>query len=375
NNALYLLLGYASLPWRGANVFPDFAMAFGGVLLVLALIPALRRPDGENAGLALLVEGVAAATLGWMCRWHGTHASLVLGIEAGLLLLASAWARTAARGTALLILGHVCATLAFAMAWYPFFDAASWDGPAVPLLMAALLAVVGVGTHLVFRLRNAADAATAVGSGYLVSLAFLLYLSWVHQCVAEENRFWVLVASGAALFAVQFVRPLRFVNALCAVAWGLAAAAFFSGLGDAGRLTWANGLALAGFLALSQAARRIEAPFMSFEGRALWISAGAAMAWDFVGEKLHAVCLGFSPTLAWALLGGAFFACGLAARERIARWWGLGLLAAALGRVAVVDAWDLGTLSRIFTFLGLGAILLVLGFVYNRYQETMKKWL
>jgi hypothetical protein len=35
----------------------------------------------------------------------------------------------------------------------------------------------------------------------------------------------------------------------------------------------------------------------------------------------------------------------------------------------------LETLYRIFTFLALGVVLLILGFIYNKYQEKIKEWL
>ncbi len=62
-------------------------------------------------------------------------------------------------------------------------------------------------------------------------------------------------------------------------------------------------------------------------------------------------------------------------RERIYRWLGLGLLAGALGRIVVLDVWKLETLSRILSFMALGVVLLVLGFVYSKYQEKIREWL
>ena len=65
----------------------------------------------------------------------------------------------------------------------------------------------------------------------------------------------------------------------------------------------------------------------------------------------------------------------MAFRERMYRWIGLGMLAVALGRVFVFDVWKLETLYRILSFFALGVVLLVLGFIYSKYQEKIKEWL
>jgi uncharacterized membrane protein len=53
----------------------------------------------------------------------------------------------------------------------------------------------------------------------------------------------------------------------------------------------------------------------------------------------------------------------------------LGILACALGRVVVFDVWKLETIYRILSFMALGIVLLVLGFIYSKYQEKIKEWL
>lgn len=44
-------------------------------------------------------------------------------------------------------------------------------------------------------------------------------------------------------------------------------------------------------------------------------------------------------------------------------------------RALIFDAWELETIYRIASFFALGVVLLVLGFIYNRYQEKIKEWL
>jgi uncharacterized membrane protein len=47
----------------------------------------------------------------------------------------------------------------------------------------------------------------------------------------------------------------------------------------------------------------------------------------------------------------------------------------AIARVFLVDVWQFDTLLRIVSFLVLGAVLLVLGFFYNRWTEKLRRWL
>jgi uncharacterized membrane protein len=37
--------------------------------------------------------------------------------------------------------------------------------------------------------------------------------------------------------------------------------------------------------------------------------------------------------------------------------------------------WKQETIYRVLTFMALGVALLVIGFIYNKYQETIQKWL
>ena len=80
-------------------------------------------------------------------------------------------------------------------------------------------------------------------------------------------------------------------------------------------------------------------------------------------------------TGSWAALALVLFTCGIVLRERVYRWLGLTILACALGRVMVIDVWKFETIFRVLSFMVLGVVLLVLGFVYNKYQEKIKEWL
>ena len=44
-------------------------------------------------------------------------------------------------------------------------------------------------------------------------------------------------------------------------------------------------------------------------------------------------------------------------------------------RILARDVWQLEAGARIVSFLVIGVVLIALGYVYNRYQETIRKFL
>jgi len=130
-------------------------------------------------------------------------------------------------------------------------------------------------------------------------------------------------------------------------------------------------------LGQQQLARRVREHYEFNEGlHTTMILAGGASLWRFVSKWVVLVqAEGFYLTVVWATLALMLFVAGLLLSERIYRWLGLGVLGCALGRVVILDVWKLETLYRIFSFMALGIVLLVLGFIYNKYQEKIKQWL
>ena len=129
-------------------------------------------------------------------------------------------------------------------------------------------------------------------------------------------------------------------------------------------------------LAQQQVAKRARERFPldpKIQGAVIFVG-GLSVGWfctQFVLERAG----GFYLTASWSMLALAFFTCGIVVRERVYRWLGLGLLACALGRIVIFDVWRLETIYRIMSFMALGVVLLVLGFVYSKYQEKIRQWL
>jgi uncharacterized membrane protein len=59
-------------------------------------------------------------------------------------------------------------------------------------------------------------------------------------------------------------------------------------------------------------------------------------------------------------------------RWRLVRLWALGLLIVPIGKVFIWDVWALETIYRIIAFVGLGLLLLIGAYLYQRYSQVIK---
>ncbi|HEY9172736.1 MAG TPA: DUF2339 domain-containing protein, partial [Verrucomicrobiae bacterium] len=137
-----------------------------------------------------------------------------------------------------------------------------------------------------------------------------------------------------------------------------------------------NLLAILAWLGQQRAARRWPGLYGVNEilHRAVILLGGVCL-WAFVSRWVAQSVSGFYLTASWSVLALALLAGGILLRERMYRWLGLGVLAVSLGRVAIFEVWKLETNYRVLSFIALGLVLIVLGFIYNRYQEKIRQWL
>ena len=180
---------------------------------------------------------------------------------------------------------------------------------------------------------------------------------------------WVFVWAGWQ----RSREALFFSAAYTLVALGL----FWLPLLETSRVYWPNLIVILILLAQRQFARRLPERYpLGPEVHAAVILIGGLSLWRFLSLwVLEQWPEGIYLTASWSLLALALFTAGIALRERMYRWLGLGILACTLGRVMVIDVWKLETLYRILSFMALGVVLLVLGFIYNKYQEKIREWL
>ncbi|MDR3739789.1 MAG: DUF2339 domain-containing protein [Terracidiphilus sp.] len=151
---------------------------------------------------------------------------------------------------------------------------------------------------------------------YVLAIATFAFVAWVAQRVhaAEpdaENSVWKPLALGAALL----------VNLLTLLAIGREIDAFWWGQGWTGSYT-------------VMAQRRIYAQF--------------------------------SYSAFFMLYGAGLLALGFARQSKLLRWQAMVLLAVTIAKVFLVDVSELSQGYRIVSFLGLGALLLAVSFVYQK---------
>lgn len=111
-----------------------------------------------------------------------------------------------------------------------------------------------------------------------------------------------------------------------------------------------------------------------------WLDDNAHQLFFFVPTILLTVLVSLEVrrgylTAAWGLEGFLVFAITLPLGERAFRWFSLVLLLLCVARIVLVDVWTLDPLGRIFSFLALGAALLLVSYLYARYREFLRKYL
>ncbi|MFY9570188.1 MAG: DUF2339 domain-containing protein, partial [Blastocatellia bacterium] len=80
-------------------------------------------------------------------------------------------------------------------------------------------------------------------------------------------------------------------------------------------------------------------------------------------------------SLVWAIYGGAMLTVGIAKRSKLLRVMALLLLGLTIFKVFLFDLSSLEKLYRIISFIVLGAILLVVSFLYQRYRQRMAEFI
>jgi uncharacterized membrane protein len=261
-------------------------------------------------------------------------------------------------------------------------DKPAWFFPLAPL---SILLVLSFGTRAWLARRPDTKAEIVEPVAQLVLLyrwlALAASLCWLWQYVPDRQHPAAYMAMAVAVFGFALWKHRK--EALVA-AWVYAVAAFVA-LWTYGPLKnqdfqmdvyWLNFLVLLAPFVLQQilARRREQFPLPSNVHAAIIIITGLSL-WRFISCWAASFTEGFYLTITWAGLALAIFLAGMVLRERFYRWFGLGVLVAAVGRVIIVDVWKQETVYRILTFMALGVALLVIGFLYNKYEEKIRQWL
>jgi uncharacterized membrane protein len=380
----YLILAHSL--WLFATVAGNAGRPWWNAVSVLAITLALshwwqrQRVIDLDVQVSRLLQGLySLALVGVLHVWLQPQftPSTWLVFSGGVALVITAYG-TATRGWLLVAAGQLFVAVTvwqFAsqlMAGHP-----GWHVALAPLVTLTVLSMAAV-QWISRRPETSGEIKTPVLGVAMAYrwVALLMGVAWVHEYVPARERFWTLALVGALIFAWAGWR--RSVE-------GFVAAAVLAAMGylwfwfpsESVAVThFPNVLAVWLMLAAQQAARRWPDRFPLGGG---WHNAmivlGGLSFWRLASSWVSTLAGGFYLTVAWTGVAFVLFLAGLALRERMYRWLGLGILGCGLARVVLLDVWKLETLARTFSFFALGVVLLVLGFIYNRYQDRIRHWL
>lgn len=253
----------------------------------------------------------------------------------------------------------------------------SWFVALAPIAALAGLALVALAV-LKEQESPTAEAASAVEriSLFYRIAAVPMSICWIMEYIPSRERFWVFAACGLALLLwaarVRRTEVFWFSGAFTLTGFGH----YWLRSGDAGMVYLPNALAILALALQQQLARKRDASQrVPSAVHTVAIALVSATLWLFLTRWVQQAGSGFYHTAAWAALAFLLFVVGLPLRESAYRRCGMGLLGLALLRVTFVDIWKLDALYKIVSCIGLGVVLLVLGFIYNKFQEQIRKWL
>ena len=221
------------------------------------------------------------------------------------------------------------------------------------------------------------DAITTFSRIYAATAALLGLICLFHSAYLDpENRVWVAMLIGAALFTLHGWQPALGRMEIGFLFTGVGLLIFLSiCLFNWNQSVWLpNLIALTGLLCQQQIARHFPKRFTMFEiGHTTLIVLGCAGIFLWMSRWGGS---GFYLTAIWATLAFAYVGAGLKLRERALRLSGLSLLTLAIVRIGIFDIWNIqDQVARTLSLMALGAVLLALGYLYNRHRESIRQWL
>ena len=238
-------------------------------------------------------------------------------------------------------------------------------------LLAFVLATLEVRSVFQHDSMAAPDAAFMERTFYvLVWGAFALAALWMARIRRDPVALWAWRASGALAVATVLAIQVVIANPVFEKA-------------DVGRLPIANGLFLA--YAVPAAMAALARRWIDVEPNrnvALLVEAAASiLAFVYVSlEVRHLFDPGFERagfraaglelytySIVWLLFGVALLALGFLRGAAALRHAGMALVCIVVAKVFLIDMAGLQGLLRVFSFLGLGAALVGLGYAYRRF--------
>lgn len=371
NNAAFFFLVLLSMIKLSTGSLWKFCLVYGAELVVLSVAAVRYLPTARLVRHAYLTQGVVLMTTGLVIKYSGFTLALMLGAESVILLVVGGFLQN----RILIYASPIAASLALG------FTMANLEEGGRTGLLTNLAVLAAMIFNVVWARWRELEIVNKRWQPLAAFMALLALVEWVATVLEHVPAYWealTLAASGVLVLTVGCWRR-NYESALAsAVLLALGLLVFAIEPNAARSVTWPNLLAILTPLLIQQKLRREPEwlPVKSGWHHAFIVMAGLCL-WLFVSRLIIEQSGGahFYLTAGWAGVALGMFAAGLLLRERLYRWLGLGILACAVGRVVFSDVWKLATVYRILSFLALGAVLLVLGFLYNKYQDKIKQWL
>ena len=333
-------------------------------------------PLSAEPAATLQLASAATAIATAACWLHALHRGDMWLIVTASAAFATLLYGAATRAWAVALVGQVFTVLSIhAFLGGVFFSV--FAGSHAALAPIANLAATAL---LVSRVAGARFAAPASAFGF-AQLAFIYRLAAALLLTAWGFAFvesaWLTVffavLSAAHIFGGSLLRDRE--RSITGVAFAaIAFAIFWTPVGTS--IAWRDLLAILALPASLRLGHRFAgATALPLTVRNTLVAAALASVWLWVTRYVTAHHTSSGLTVAWALLALTVFIAGLVLRERIYRVGGFAILALAIGRIFIIDVWQLETLYRILSFLVLGAVLLLLGYLYNRFADSIRRWL
>jgi len=257
------------------------------------------------------------------------------------------------------------------------------DLEALPALVP-MAAVLAMGLALKGLQERKPDESSGGWSTVVLSPAALIYrllamfmsLFWIHAYVSDVYLPGFLGIAGmvCVLGSLRSTDWLRYGFGAFLIMGGLLIFWFDPVRGQVTR--WAD-LAVILAPALIQ---QVNKHWLPLKGKERWqeileILLSVVSLWIFSGNVIKGFASGFYLSAGWSVYALMIFGFGFLLKERTYRLAGLFILACTVGRIVFVDLWQINALTRILSLMVCGVVLGFLGFIYNRYAETIKKYL
>ncbi len=381
-----ILLVLAHISWLAKFIDPLLPPPWWNPLLLLSLTLGLSHWWQKQQAIVLrpavstVFQSIyAIAIISILHNWLGAQftsetwiavTSLLALVVTGYAVKTRLWPLAVGAQISLLVSGWQFATqLAISKpTWY------------FPLAPIAALALLSFATWNWFARHPETQSSARTGLLQLAQLyrwvALVMTIGWVNQYIPTAERPWVFTLLGATAFAVAGWRRNREATLFSAALTVTGLASLWLLPARETIVYLPNFLVVLALLTQQQIARRkVERYELPAPAHATIIIAGCGTLWWLISNWVLLSASGFYLTASWSALAFACIGGGVLLREKIYRWAGLGILGTALGRIVLFDVWKLETFYRVLSFMALGVVLVVLGFIYNKYQEKIRGWL